>query len=203
MRLIPALAALALTVVLSGPSVAGEFNSVLDIGSVGPKWQALPGVDDQKHSLDDLSDDKVVVVVFTCNSCPYAVDVEDRLIQLANDYAGRDVSVVAINVNLAEEDLLPAMKERAADKNFPFAYLFDQSQQIAKDYGAKRSPEFFVLNQDRKVVYMGSFDDSPEGKDVKETYVRDAIEATLAGTAVTKLETISRGCLLRIKRSRR
>lgn len=203
MKITTIFSTLAFAFVLSTVSVAGEFNRVLDIGSQGPAWESLPGVDDQPHSLSDLGDSEIVVLAFTCNSCPYAVDSENRLIQLTKDYADRNVSVIAINVNLVEEDLMPAMKEKAEAKQFPFAYLFDQTQQIAKDYGAKHTPEFFVLNKDRQIVYMGALDDSPEGKEVKVSYVRDAIDATLAGNPVTKLETRATGCLIRIKRSRR
>src|SRR6056297_2589559 len=151
-------------VVVAETAASGEFNRVLNVGDAAPIWQDLPGVDGQAHSLGDLSDKDAVVVVFTCNSCPYAVDIEDRLIELSREYRDRNVAVVAINVNLVREDLLPAMKQRAAEKQFPFAYLFDESQQIAKDFGAKRTPECFVLDGDRKVVYMGAFDDSPDGK---------------------------------------
>ncbi|MCG8649137.1 MAG: thioredoxin family protein, partial [Pirellulales bacterium] len=139
----------------------------------------------------------------TCNSCPYAVDVEDRLIALEKDYASRGVALVAINVNKVKKDLLPAMKETAEDKGFKFPYLFDESQQIAKDYGAKYTPEFFVLNQQRKVVYMGSLDDSPDGKNVAKRYVRAAVDAVLSGEQPAVSETVPIGCRVRFERQRR
>ncbi|MCS7468753.1 thioredoxin family protein [Stieleria sp. ICT_E10.1] len=182
---------------------AGKYNTVLDIGDTAPAWSELPGTDDRVHSLETLEPKKVVVVAFTCNSCPYAVDAEDRLNALVDRYEGKSVAVVAINVNKVEEDRMPAMKQRAKEKGFKFAYLWDESQQIAKDYGAKYTPEFFVLDEDRKVVYMGAMDDSPAGDEVTKTYVIDAIEASLAGREVQVTETIPIGCRIRIERQRR
>jgi peroxiredoxin len=182
---------------------AGKYNQVLDIGDKAPAWSDLPGVDGHRHSLGDLHDRRAVVVVFTCNTCPYAVDVEDRLISLTEDYRPREVAVVAINVNKVPEDRLPAMKRRAEKKSFNFTYLFDESQQIAKDYGAKYTPQFFVLDEDRRVAYMGSLDDSPGGDDVSERYVADALEAVLAGDRPEVTETVPIGCRIRIERDRR
>ncbi|QDV46579.1 thiol-disulfide oxidoreductase [Stieleria neptunia] len=182
---------------------AGKYNTVLDIGDAAPAWSELPGTDDGVHALQQLAEKKVVVVAFTCNSCPYAVDAEDRLNALVDRYAGKSVAVVAINVNKVEEDRMAAMKQRAKEKGFKFAYLWDESQQIAKDYGAKYTPEFYVLDEQRKVVYMGAMDDSPAGDKVTKTYVIDAIEATLAGREVEVTETIPIGCRIRIERRRR
>jgi peroxiredoxin len=188
---------------LACPSNAGEFNQVLSIGDAIPQWTDLIGVDDAKHSTDDLRDQKVLVIAFTCNSCPYAVDVEDRLIALHSKYSEQGVSVVAINVNKVEDDLLEAMKERAEEKQFPFSYLFDESQKIAKDFGALRTPEFFVVGSDRKIAYMGALDDSPNGSKVTATYVADAVDALLAGKAIAESETVPIGCLIRFERERR
>jgi peroxiredoxin len=194
---------LATSLLAAVPLEAGQYNQVLDIGDKAPAWTDLPGVDDHRHSLADLQDRRAVVVVFTCNSCPYAVDVEDRLKSLAEDYRSRDVAVVAINVNKVPEDRLPAMKRRAEEKAFTFTYLFDESQQIAKDYGAKYTPQFFVLDEDRRVVYMGSLDDSPGGDDVSKRYVADALKAILAGNRPEVTETVPIGCRIRIERDRR
>lgn len=182
---------------------AGQFNTVMEIGATAPAWKDLPGTDGQDHSFESVADAKVVVVVFTCNSCPYALDLEDRLIELVKRFDGKGVACVAINVNTVEEDKMPAMKERAKEKGFTFPYLWDQSQQIAKDYGAKYTPEFFVLVNDRKLVYMGSLDDSPAGDKVTKTYVADAIESALAGESVKVTETVPIGCRIRFERQRR
>ena len=182
---------------------AGKYNTVLEVGGAAPVWESLPGIDDQKHSYESVKEAQAVVVAFTCNSCPYAVDVEDRLNALRKRFDPNKVAIVAINVNKVEEDCLPAMKERAKEKGFEFTYLWDESQKIGKAYGAKFTPEFFVLNKDRKVVYMGAFDDSPTGDQVSKTYVVDAVEAVLSGGKVEIAETPPIGCLIRYERERR
>jgi peroxiredoxin len=181
---------------------AGEFNSVLNIGDAAPAWKALPGTDEKPHSLDDLKKSKLVVVVFTCNSCPIATDYEDRILALADKYKG-DAAFVAINVNTIPQDSLPKMKERAESKKFPFPYLFDESQKIAKDYGAKYTPEFFVLDADRKIAYMGGMDDSSIADKVKTKYLEPAIEAILKGDKPATAETNAIGCRVRYAREKR
>tara|TARA_R110002072_G_scaffold303123_1_gene494762 strand:+ start:214311 stop:214973 length:663 start_codon:yes stop_codon:yes gene_type:complete len=189
----------------SQPAVSGEYNPVLSIGDKVPEWKDLPGVDGKKYSLSDLKQREVVVLAFICNSCPYAVDYENRLVELAKKYSGKDsrVSLVAVNVNKVDEDLPLKMKEKAEAKGFRFPYLFDETQQIAKDYGAGFTPEFFVLNKDRKVVYMGAMDDSPNADKVKRRYVDEAVAAALAGMLPEVRETVPIGCRIRIERTRR
>lgn len=182
---------------------AGEYNAVLSIGDEAPRWNELEGVDGRKHSSAELSEARSVVVAFTCNSCPYARDVEDRLIALTNEFAESAVRVVAINVNLVEDDLLPAMKQRAEEKAFPFAYLHDPTQRIARDFGAIKTPQFFVLDAQGKVAYMGALDDSPDGKAVTRRYVADAVKAVLAGQPVELKETVPIGCRVRYAREPR
>ena len=183
--------------------VAGEFNPVLSIGDKAPAWNKLPGVDDKAISLDDLKHKDIVVLVFTCNTCPYAVDVEDRLVALVEKYAKHSFALVAINVNKVESDAMPAMKKRAEEKGFSFPYLYDETQQTARDYGASRTPEFFVLNKDRQIVYMGALDDSPDGKQVSKKYVEAAIEATIKKEKLAIGETIPIGCNIRFEQKRR
>ncbi len=184
---------------------AGQFNSILNIGDPAPAWKDLPGVDGKRHSLGDLQDRQIVVVVFTCNSCPIASDYEDRIIAFAKKYCGpgQKTALVAINVNTVEEDLLPHMKERATAKGFPYPYLFDQSQKIGKAYGALFTPEFFVLDKDRKVAYMGAFDDNVEPTKIKHTYLEPAVEAVLKGAKPNPAESQASGCLIRYERARR
>ena len=184
---------------------AGEFNQVLSIGDVAPAWKDLPGVDDKKHSLAELDEKELVVLVFTCNSCPIATDYEDRIIEIARKYAGRKskVALVAVNVNRLEEDRLPKMKERAEKKRFTFPYLYDESQKIAKEYGATFTPEVFVLDRDRKVAYMGGIDDSSNVDQVKQHYLTDAIESLLGGDVPEKPETTAIGCRIRYARDRK
>jgi peroxiredoxin len=124
------------------------------------------------------------------------------MIALAKKHAD-EVAWVAINVNRIPEDNLAHMKDRAEQKEFPYPYLFDESQQIAKDYGATFTPEFFVLGPDRKIVYMGGMDDNSNDAQVKEKYLGPAIEAALAGKKPAVPEAIARGCRIRYARQRR
>jgi len=200
----PAIAILLLTL-LPPAAMAGKYNRKLDIGDAAPVWKDLPGTDGQSHSLADLKKKQAVVVVFTCNTCPYSVDYEDRLIEFAKRYAGEEgkVGLVAINVNRVDGDRLPDMKKRAKAKGFNFPYLYDESQQIARDYGAVRTPEFFVLDAKRKVVYMGAMDDNSFAADVKQPYVREAVAAVLNGETPKVQETPPVGCTVRYERVRR
>ncbi|QDU93917.1 thioredoxin family protein [Lignipirellula cremea] len=190
---------------LGSAASAGEYNQTLSIGDTAPAWNDLPGVDGKTYSLKDLEEKKVVVVAFTCNSCPYAVDYEDRMIALAKKYGGENgqAALVAINVNKVESDLPAAMKQRAEEKGFNFPYLFDETQKIAKAYGAQRTPEFYVLDADRKVVYMGALDDNTDASKVEMLYVEQAIAAALKGGQPEVKETPPIGCAVRYQRVRR
>ncbi len=188
-------------VVLASFAAGGEHNEVLKIGDVAPAWNDLLGTDGNKHALAELKDKKIVVVFFTCNSCPVAKDYEDRIIELAN--RNKDVAFVAINVNRVADDSLEKMTERAKSKQYPYPYLYDETQQIAKQYGANFTPEFFVLDQDRKIAYMGCLDDSTVAKQVKRTYVDNAIQSVLSGKTPEVTETLARGCRIRYAREPR
>ncbi len=187
----------------STPCFAGQYNAVLSIGDKAPKWKGLTGTDDRQHAASDVADAKCTLIVFTCNTCPYAVDVEDRLIALAEKFPVPKLKIVAINSNVGEVDSLEAMKRRALDKKFPFPYVRDDSQEVAKQFGATRTPEFFVIDSQGKLFYMGALDDSPDGREVQEQYVADAIEAVVQGKDIHVRETIPVGCLIRFARSRR
>ena len=194
-----------LSLLLATPLLAGEFNKVLSVGDAAPAWKELDGTDGHTHALADLKDKDVVVVVFTCNSCPVAADYEDRIVALAEAHAGKDskVAVVAINVNTGKTDALPAMKARAEKRKFPFAYLYDPTQEIARKYGASYTPEFFVLNEDRKVVFMGSLDDKGPPREPTAKFVAAAVAATLAGKKPAKGETsASAGCRIKWDRKK-
>ena len=193
------LVAFALT---TAQGIAGEFNSVLKIGDAAPAWNKLPGADGKEHSLEDIKDKKAIVVIFTCNSCPVATAYEDRIIALAKKYE-KDVAVVAINVNKVPADSLEKMKARAEEKGFPFPYLYDDTQKIAKDFGAQFTPEFFLLNAERKIVYMGGMDDSSEPEKVTKHYLEPAIEASLKGEKIEKTETQAIGCRVRFAREKK
>jgi peroxiredoxin len=173
-----------------------KFNNVLAIGDKAPEWENLPGVDGKPHSLADCRDAKAVVIVFTCNHCPVAKMHEDRLIGLTRKYE-KDVQVVAISVSRNAADGLDKMKIRAAEKKYPFPYLYDQSQKTGRSYGATATPQFFLLDGDRKIAYMGAFDDSTlEPDKAQKHYLVDALKAVLDGKDPRVRESLQRGCAI-------
>ena len=182
-----------------------DAGATLKIGDVAPDWKELPGTDDKKHSLADLHESSVVVIVFTCNSCPYSVDYEDRIIELQKKYADHKegVAVVAINSGKKPSESLDKMKERAKDKEFPFAYLADETQKVAEAHGAGTTPEFFVLNKGRQVVYKGALDDKTDIAQVQAKYVELAVDAALKGELPETREVPARGCAIRFPRARK
>ena len=188
--LVVGLAALFSTASLS----AAKFNKVLDIGKPAPAWKELLGVDGQRHSLDDLKEAKLVVVVFACNHCPVVKSYERRLIRFVDDYRDKGVAFVAISVSRQPSDQLPQMKTRASDSGFNFPYLIDPTQKIARAYGATCTPHVFVLDQQRRVVYMGKIDDHLDESKVGERFLRDAVDALLAGKQPEVAETRQVGC---------
>lgn len=186
----------------AAPAGAGKFNKKLNIGAAAPTWDKLEATDGKKYAFADFKDKDVLVVVFTCNSCIIAEGYEERLIAFAAECNKADskVGFVAINVNTIKDDALPAMKERATKRKFGFTYLYDPSQKTATAYGAMFTPECFVLNKERKVVYMGAFDDKPAG-DPKVKHVADAVKAALASKPAEPGETsAAAGCKIRFNK---
>ena len=163
----------------------------------------LPGVDGAEHSLAEYSKAKAVVVIFSCNHCPYVRAWEDRMVQVQSDYAAKGVQLVAINANNADEypeDSFEKMRERAREKHFNFPYLRDETQAIARAYGAERTPEVFLLDHDRILRYHGVIDDNyDDPAAVKAKYLRDALDATLSGSPPTIAETKPVGCTIKWK----
>lgn len=179
-----------------------EFNEVVSIGEKAPDFSDIPGIDDKKHGLDEYKSAKAVVIVFTSNQCPVALDYEARLIALQEEFSSRGVQLVAINSNFEAGSELEVMKEHAESGKFNFPYLRDENQEIAKAYGATHTPHVFLLDRDRKIAYMGAIDDSDVPEKVTKHYLKDAIEATLAGEKSATKETQPFGCRIRIKRRR-
>jgi peroxiredoxin len=188
-------------IILTLPLSAGEFNRKLNINDPAPTWSDLPGIDGKTHSLADLKAKDVVVVVFTCVECPVARDYEERIVEFVKKHAGPDskVGFVAINVCLGEDEALPKMIARAKKAGFDFPYCADVSQKVGRAYGAVVTPQFFVLNKERKVVYMGAMDDHIDSAKVKRTYLDKAVAAALKGDKPEKTETPTKGCAIEYK----
>lgn len=158
----------------------------------------LKNVDGNYFSLSDIKNAKGYIVVFTCNECPFAKMYEDRLIELHNNFAPKGYSVVAINPNVSNENTkesFNAMQQRAKDKKFPYVYLADDEHTIFPKYGAVRTPHVFLLDNKRKVQYIGTIDDNARrANDVKVKYVENAINALEKGEKPTPNITKAIGC---------
>jgi len=163
----------------------------------------LPGTDGTNHNLREYSEKKAVVVTFSCNHCPYVRAWEDRMVEVQADYAPRGVQLVAINSNDAvkyPEDSFEKMKERACEKKFNFPYLRDESQEVAKAYGAERTPEVFLFDKSGSLRYHGVIDDNyDDPAAVKIRYLREALDAVLTGAPPRTTETKPVGCTIKWK----
>ncbi|MEX0716014.1 MAG: thioredoxin family protein [Planctomycetaceae bacterium] len=197
--LIAMAAAVVLTAVAVAPTLAAKFNKKVEVGQKAPAYSGV-NIDDTQKSTGDYKDAKAVVVCFTCNHCPVAVAYEDRFVAFATEYKARGVEFVAINCNVRPEDRLDKMKERAEKKGFTFDYLYDESQESAKAFGATVTPHLFVLDAEQNIVYMGAFDDSQKTENVKQNYIRDAVDAVLAGKTPEVTETRQVGCGIQYKK---
>lgn len=163
----------------------------------------LKNVDGTMVSLSDYKGVKGYIVVFTCNTCPYAVMYEQRIIDLHNKYASLGYPVVAINPN--DPDVKPgddfaAMQANAKEKNFPFKYLFDEGQKVYPQFGAQRTPHIYLLDANRYVRYIGAIDDNAQDpKMVVHKYLENAIGALMAGKNPDPAETKAIGCTIKVK----
>ncbi len=163
----------------------------------------LKGTDNAVHSLADYSGKNAVAVIFSCNHCPYVRAWEDRMVQVQSDYEGKDVRLVAINSNDESkypDDSFAKMKERAKEKRFNFPYLRDETQEVARAYGAERTPEVFLFNKRGILCYHGAIDDNYDNPAAVQTkYLRNALDAVLSGNPVSTPDTKAVGCTIKWK----
>jgi len=191
---------LAAVALIASPAMAGKFNKKVSVGEAAPTFSGLaastPKGEEASISLPDIKED-VVVVVFLANHCPVVIAYEDRINDLVSAYKGKSVKVVGIAVSgkgTRKTDDLSAIKDRAKEGKFNYVYGFDDTQDIGRAYGATNTPQFFVLNKDRKICYMGALDDSQTESKVTKTYVKDAVDALLSGKTPPVDETRPVGC---------
>jgi len=174
----------------------------LKMDSLNPGF-SLTGVDDRTYSLNDFSDKKILIVIFSCNHCPYVQAYEDRIMELQNEFEKDGVQIVAINSNddvKYPDDSFYEMKKRAAERGFNFTYLRDETQELAKVFGATHTPQIFLFNSDRKLKYEGKIDDNwQEPGKVKSAYLKEAILEVLGNEEVSVPETFSIGCTIKWK----
>lgn len=175
----------------------------MKIGDAAPTF-SLHGTDGKTYSLSDFSLAKVLVVFFSCNHCPYVKAYEDRFIEIQKDYADRGVRLVAINSNDAKnypDDSFAAMVARAKEKAFNFPYLCDETQEVARHYGATHTPHMFVFDQNRKLAYTGKIDDNwQDPSAVKKQYLREVLDDLVLGKPARISETHAIGCTIKWKK---
>lgn len=183
-------------------AVAGD--EAFSLGDSLPVFTKLPAVDGTEWSTRQFSKFEVLIIAFTCNHCPYAVDYEERLNLLNKKYGDTKsrVKLLVINSNHGPRESLERMARRTKQQHFEFTYLKDDDQLVARGLGAIYTPEFFVFDQERRLVYKGALDDATNAAEVKTHYVNDAVAAVLAGTPVNTVEAGARGCSIRFKRRR-
>ncbi|WP_028283678.1 thioredoxin family protein [Olleya marilimosa] len=200
-------ATLALVVLITVSAFTTKSNitdSGYKIGDVATDFE-LENIDGKMVSLSDYDDAKGFIVVFTCNTCPYAVAYEDRVQGLNKKYADKGYPVIAImpnNINVKPGDNMEAMKTRAKEKGFTFPYLMDAGQDIYPQYGATKTPHVYILQKEQKgnvVKYIGAIDDNYQDADaVKTKYVEDAVDALLNNKEVKIKETKAIGCSIKV-----
>lgn len=180
--------------------MALERSLEVALGTPAPDFR-LRGTDDALHALGDFADQPILLVLFICNHCPYVRALEDRIVALHREYAGRGVQLVAINPNdptRYPDDDLASMKARAREKGYEFPYLVDETQDVARAYGAVCTPDLFLYGPDRRLAYHGRFDDNwKDEAAVRRRDLHDAIEALLAGRAPAPDQVPSMGCSIK------
>lgn len=188
----------------SNVAIGGQFNSVLNIGDAMPEFTDLPTTGDEALSSNDL-DESVIVLVSLANHCPWVRGMDEDLVELVASFKDQNVRVIGLSVNHREDDQLPAMKEHAQKYGYNFTYAYDESQELGRELGASRTPEYFVFNKERKLIYTGALYDSPakmssDGSvkyingEPSQFFVRDAIQSTLENNEVAVKETRAYGC---------
>jgi peroxiredoxin len=180
----------------------------LSIGAPLPEFKDLPDVSGKHMSTSDFSTARVLVVVFSCNHCPYVQAYEDRMIFFHREYGSKGVRLVAINSNETEhypDDDFSGMQKRAREKGFAFPYLRDEDQSVAEAFGATHTPEFFVFaaassHASPSLQYHGKMDDNYQNTGaVKRRFLQEAVDAILEGKEVEEKETHSIGCTIKWK----
>lgn len=185
--------------------MAATPSVMLPLGTEAPKFNLVDTVTDTNKSLNELASDKATVVMFICNHCPYVKHINEELVKLANEYIPKGISFIAISSNDVEnypDDSPEKMREVAEELGYPFPYLFDETQEIAKAYQAACTPDFYVFDKDLKLVYRGQFDESRPGNNVPVTGIdiRNALDNILNGKPVDENQKPSIGCNIKWKK---
>ena len=179
-------------------------STMLPLGTVAPAFELIDTISDAVLSLDELKSGKATVIMFICNHCPYVIHVNEGLVALANDYIPKGVSFIAISANDAEVyhvDSPDNMKAHAADEGYPFPYLYDETQSVAKKYDAACTPDFYIFDGDMRLAYRGRLDDSRPNSGIPVTGrdMRNAIDSIIAKNTISVNQIPSMGCNIKWK----
>lgn len=182
-------------------------STMLPLGASAPPFSLRDLVSDRIYSLDSFSEKTGLLVMFICRHCPYVVHIEQELARIGQDYRGSALGLVAIGSNdpiAYPDDAPPRLKEMAERLRFTFPFCFDETQDVAKAYRAACTPDFFLFDRDRRLVYRGQLDDSRpgNGKPVTGRDLRAAVESVLAGNPVNAVQKPSIGCSIKWKPGR-
>lgn len=177
---------------------------MLELGAPAPEFHLPDVVSGQTISLGTFAGKKALVVMFICRHCPYVVHVKEELARLGRDYAGKSVGIVAISSNDAQAypmDAPASLKQMAEELGFNFPFCYDETQETAKAYAAACTPDFYVFDENRKLVYRGQLDDSRPGNGIPVTGrdLRAAIDAVLEGKPAPAVQKPSIGCNIKWK----
>ena len=178
-------------------------SNEFEIGAKAPEFRLLNTVSGNFESLNDLKGEKATVILFICNHCPFVIHINDELVKLANDYSSSGVNLIAIssnNVLTHPQDGPERMKEVAEKLNYPFPYLYDESQNIAKEYKAACTPDIYVFDSELRATYHGQFCDSRPNNGIQVTGkdLRNAIDSTIANQPIENQKP-SIGCGIKWK----
>jgi peroxiredoxin len=181
-----------------------QMTTPLALGAKVPlATTKMKNVDGNMLSIADVAGKAGTLVIFTCNHCPYVKAWQSRIVELGNSYATKGVGVIAVNANdpkVAEDDSYEVMQQRAKDGGMQFPYVVDATSNLARAFGATRTPEAFLFDKDGKLVYHGTIDDNGQEPDkVENAYLKNALEAVLAGRDVPVKETKSIGCSIKFR----
>jgi peroxiredoxin len=177
------------------------YSKPIALGAQAPDFRGLPGTDGKEYSLADFKGKTALVVVFSCNHCPYVQAYEERLNAIARDYGPKDVAMIAINANDVRaypDDGFEAMVRRARERGFVFPYVRDEDQRVASAFGAECTPEVFIVDRAGRICYHGGIDDNHREPDaVTSAHLRDALDDLVAGRPIAHPQTRAIGCSIK------
>ncbi|WP_299112702.1 thioredoxin family protein [uncultured Winogradskyella sp.] len=179
-------------------------SNMLPLGTKAPGFSLIDTKDDQIKSLDTLKGNTATLIVFICNHCPFVIHVNPELVKLANDYKTKGINCIAISSNDVinyPQDGPDKMKQHAKANHYPFPYLYDETQDVAKAYDAACTPDFFLFDSNLKLAYAGQLDDSRPGNGIPVTGkdLREAIDALVSNKTVNQIQKPSMGCNIKWK----